>query len=84
MKKTIVEYFCDKCDCKLKAQPNRGHEAGKVRDYSGEIKGQFRVIIEYEEYMGVQFQQSMLCDKCKIEALEEVLKTLKSRRKNEH
>ena len=48
--------------------------------YSGSILKQYRVMIEYEEYMGVQFEQSMLCDKCKIEALEEVLKKLKAKK----
>lgn len=79
MKKTTVQYFCDKCGCELNAHPDRCYEAGVSKDYSGAIRHRYRVSVEYAEYMGVQFQQSMLCDKCKIEALEEVLKKLKKR-----
>ena len=61
-------------------RPTRGHVSGVQKMYSGSILKQYRVMIEYEEYMGVQFEQSMLCDKCKIEALEEVLKKLKAKK----
>lgn len=80
MKKTTVQWFCDKCGAEMAELPTRGHCAGIKQDYSGSILQQFRVMIEYEKYMGVQFEQSMLCNKCKVEALEEVLKKLKAKK----
>lgn len=80
MKKTTVQWFCDKCGAEMAERPTRGHCAGIQQDYSGSILQQFRVMIEYEKYMGVQFEQLMLCDKCKVEALEEVLKKLKAKK----
>lgn len=80
MKKTTVQWFCDKCGKEMAKRPDRGHCAGTQKDYAGSILKQFRVLIEYQEYMGVEFEQSMLCDNCKVEALEEVLKKLKAKK----
>lgn len=83
MKKTTVQWFCDKCGKEMAASPYKGHCVGVQKNYSGSILKQYRVMIEYEEYMGVRFEQSMLCDKCKIEAIEEVLKKLKTKKKEQ-
>jgi hypothetical protein len=80
VKKTTVQWFCDKCGAEMAERPPRGYCAGRQQDYSGSVLKQFRVLIEYQEYRGVECEQSMLCDKCKVEALEEVLKKLKAKK----
>lgn len=80
MKKITVQWFCDKCGAEMTEKPYREHCVGKTKDFSGSILKQFRVTIEYEEYMGIRFEQSMLCDKCKAEAIEDLLKELKKKR----
>lgn len=81
MKKTTVQWFCDKCGAEMAEKPCQMCYVGTRKDYSGTILKQYCVTIEYEEYMGVQYGQSMLCNKCKVEALEEVLKELKAEKK---
>lgn len=83
MKKTTVQFFCDKCGGELYTYPDRYFYAGVRRDVCGLMKHRCRVTIEYEEYMGVQFQESMLCGKCQMEALEEVLKKFRKARGDE-
>jgi ribosomal protein L44E len=83
MKKITVQYFCDKCGCQLFTGSDHHYHDGVSIDhyYYGSMLHRFYVTIECEKYMGLQYEQAMLCGKCKIEALEEVLKELKARDK---
>lgn len=76
MKKTTVQYFCDRC----------GEEISDISqtkmvligwDSYGLQNSHVNVSIQYANTGGVDYKTSMLCNKCKIEALEEVLKKLK-------
>ena len=83
MKKTTVQWFCDKCGKEMAERPSRGHGIALQTDYSGSVLKEVRVLVEYAEYMGVQYEQSMLCDKCKLETIEEILKKLKAKKKEQ-
>ena len=79
MKKTTVEWFCDKCGKQLNNNPGKFHNVIHSVHYDGTILKQSRVAIEYMEYMGVEYQQSTLCNACTIEVITEVLKDLKKK-----
>lgn len=73
MKKTTVQYFCDRCGEEI-SYTIQTEEALVGWNSYGQVAIQYKCgVIDYKE--------SMLCDKCKIEALEEVLKKLKERSK---
>lgn len=88
MKKTTVQWFCDKCGKQITGQPFKEYGAGAQKDFSNSSLRQYRVTIEYKDYSEkehrwIHFKESMLCDKCKVEALEEVLKKLKAKKKEQ-
>lgn len=81
MKITTVQYFCDRCHEEI-SDISQTEEA--LTMYSafgpfGQRISHARVTIQYADRVTVEYKTSMLCDKCKIEALEEVLKNLKER-----
>ena len=88
MKKTTVEWFCDRCGKRLPDRPLRVYYVA----LNGDVNKRNRVFIEYKSpdvpfdphtMDGIEFERSMLCAKCKKEILEEVIKVLKVEIKKE-
>lgn len=78
MKKTTVQYFCDRCGEEIS---DIGQTEIVLTGYNsyGLQSSHVNVSIQYANDGIVDYKTSMLCNKCKIEALEEVLKKLKER-----
>jgi hypothetical protein len=73
MKKTTVQWFCDKCNSEMKASPDRSI-------YIDNMGESARVSVEYYRTAVCEYENSMLCDECKKELLEEALKRLKRKK----
>lgn len=80
MKRTTVQYFCDRCQEEI-SNTSQTEEALTGYDAYGQRCSHAQVSIQYANCGVVDYETSMLCDKCKIEALEGVLKKLKERSK---
>lgn len=74
MKKTIVEWYCDKCGCKVDDLPRRAHEACKLTEYGGSVSWYCAVTVDF---IRNEVDFPVVCTKCQIEALEDVLCNLK-------
>ena len=82
MKKTTVEWFCDKCGSKIPDRPKRIYYI-KTNGNKNPVN---RVTIEFRSpdipmctsEDGRSFESSMLCSSCKKDIVEVVLKELKS------
>lgn len=77
MEKTTVQYFCDRCEKELPCIPTQTHVALRGFDMYGICAADVKVCIQYTVDGGVLYKDSMLCNDCKIKALEEVLRKLK-------
>lgn len=77
MEKTTVQYFCDRCEKELPCRPVQTHITLRGFGMYGLRSADVKVCIQYEADSGVLYKDSMLCDDCKIKALEEVLRELK-------
>ena len=80
MKKEITKYFCDKCETEIE-NPSQfvSYNAGMINndvgiDVNVKITRQVSYVIPHNE--------SMLCNKCKIEILERAIKELKNENQN--
>lgn len=77
MEKTTVQYFCDRCGKELPHRPEQDHVvlsgSGPYRFRSADVK----VCIQYASDRGILYKDSMLCNDCKIKALESLLWELK-------
>lgn len=78
MKKTTVQYFCDRCGEEI-SDISQTETVLTGWDSYGLQNSHVNVSIQYTHTGVVDYKTSMLCNKCKIEALEEVLKKLKKR-----
>ena len=78
MKKTTVQYFCDRCGEEI-SDTSQTEEALVGWDAYGQCCSHVLVSIQYTNCGVVDYKESMLCNKCKIKALEEALKKLKER-----
>lgn len=79
MKKTTVQYFCDRCGEEI-SDISQTEDGMMSLDAYGQSHPHARVSIQYTyNHSIVAYQESMLCDKCKIKVLEDVLKKLKER-----
>ena len=79
MKITTVQCFCDRCGVELECEPLQDYGVLHKLNGLGQRDSHVKVTIQYQQCDTVYFDCSMLCNKCKIEALEEVLKKLKER-----
>lgn len=80
MKKTTVQYFCDKCKEEIKDEPNMNHVVDERFLFGGDCwVSCVDVSFMFRQYGDSIPNENILCDRCKIEALEEVLKKLKER-----
>lgn len=77
MKKTTVQYFCDRCNIELEHSPSQEHEVLRGFDSYGMQNSNVNLTIQYARNGVVNYDSSMLCHQCKIDALEELLKKLK-------
>lgn len=78
MKETTVRYFCDKCKEEIKGNPVIPLQKNM------EPFEQFSLLKYVDLVVGLNktdLRENILCDRCKIEALEELLKDLKARGK---
>ena len=80
MKKETIEYFCDRCDAKLEAEPRRVHDVQvhlepRITGGSGVVTSA-SVTVEYYHRNVVAYGESMLCDKCKIDILQSLIDEL--------
>lgn len=82
MKKTTVEWFCDKCGIKVPDRPKRIYYVNTdgSKNLVNRVTIEFRSpdIPMYSYEVDPHFEHSMLCSKCKKEILEAVLKELKA------
>lgn len=77
MEKTTVQYFCDRCEKELPSRPEQDHVVLSGIGLYGFRSAGVKVCIQYASDYGVLYKDSMLCNDCKIKALEEVLRELK-------
>lgn len=77
MKKTTVQYFCDRCRIELEYPPRQEYEVLRCFDSYGWQDSNVNLTIQYARNCVVNYDSSMLCNQCKIDALEELLKKLK-------
>ena len=82
MKKTTVQYFCDKCKEEIKDEPNMNYVVDERFTFGDDCwVSCVDVSFMFRQYGDSNPKENILCDRCKIEALEEVLKKLKERSK---
>lgn len=82
MKETTVRYFCDKCKEEIKGIPVMTHAADERFTFGGDcLVSCVDVSFMFRQYGDSNPKENILCDRCKIEALEELLKDLKARGK---
>lgn len=74
MKKTIIEWYCDKCGCKVDEVPRRAHRACNFIEYDGTASWYCAVTVDFVRN---EVDIPVVCNKCQIEALEDVLHNLK-------
>ena len=80
MKKETIEYFCDRCDAKLEDVPRRFHDVQVHREPritgGSDVVTSDSVTVEYYHRDVVEYGESMLCDKCKIDILQSLIDEL--------
>lgn len=80
MKKTTVQWFCDKCNEEINGTPVMHYIADERRTFGNDCwVSCVDVNLIFRQYGDSNFKENILCDRCKIEALEEVLKEIKAR-----
>lgn len=75
MKVTTVEWFCDKCGDKMSDRP--AHSA--VVQFTEACSA--RVTIEWHRPGVLEYEQSMLCERCKREIIDAFKNSIKGRRR---
>lgn len=78
MKKTITTYFCDLCGQEIPSEPAY-YNAPSPEHALGQPHQSYcaRVRIEYQDMSnGIYYDDSMLCNKCKVDILKAVLSNL--------
>lgn len=79
MKKTTVRYFCDKCGKEIKDTPVMHLVADERLSFRGDCwVSCVDVDLTFRQYGDSNSKENILCNHCKIKALEEVLKKLKA------
>lgn len=78
MKKTTVQYFCDRCGEEI-SDTSQTEIVLTGYDAYGLQSSHVNISILYANTGIVDYKAFMLCYKCKIKALEEALKKLKER-----
>lgn len=78
MKETTVRYFCDKCKEEIKGKPVMAHTTDERLTFGGDCwVSCVDVSFMFRMYGDKNSKENILCDRCKIEALEELLEKLK-------
>lgn len=81
MKKTTVQLFCDKCGAEIMDTPAMHYVADERRTFGNDCwVSCVDVVLTFRRYGESDFKENILCNNCKIEALEEVLKELKAKK----
>ena len=81
MKKETVQYFCDKCNEEIMGTPVMHYVADERFSFGGDCwVSCVDVALTFREYGDSDSKENILCNHCKIEALEEVLKKLKTKK----
>jgi hypothetical protein len=80
MKKEITKYFCDKCETEIEnlSQFVSYNECGINSDVGIDVNVKITRQVSY----AIPHNESMLCNKCKIEILERAINELKNENKN--
>lgn len=80
MKKTTVQFFCDKCKEEIKDMPVMTYKTDERFTFGGDcLVSCVDVSFMFKQYGDINPKENILCDRCKTEALEEVLKKLKAK-----
>lgn len=81
MKKTTVQWFCDKCNEEIMDTPVMHYVADERFTFGCDCwVSCVDVALTFRRYGESDFKENILCNHCKIEALEEVLKELKTKK----
>ena len=84
MKKETVQYFCDKCNEEITGTPVMHYVADERLTFRGDCwVSCVDVALTFRKYGDSDFRENILCNRCKIDALEEVLNRLKAKKKEQ-
>ena len=83
MKKTTVQWFCDKCGEEITDIPVMLYAAVERVTFEGCWISCVDVALTFKQHGDSDFRENIRCDRCKIEALEEVLNKLKAQKKEQ-
>lgn len=80
MIKTTFQYFCDKCGKETHDDPDMQYTVDERFSFGGDCFAScINITFGFKQYGDINPKDNILCNDCKIKALEELLEKLKEK-----